>query len=237
MLLSLKQKEKHNIMRNQLIALLILVTAALQAQEKVEDIGDFTEVKVFDRMRVNLIKSTKNKVVLKGKDTDDIELINKDGILKIRMDIDKIFDGNETFVEVYFTDLKVIDGNEGAEINMNELLEQDAIEIRVQEGARVLAGINVKTAELRAVTGGIIRVSGSAKTQSVEINTGGIYNGKELETTDTQLRIQAGGEAEIFARRTADIKLRAGGDVYVYGNPTELIKDKFIGGRVKLMND
>ena len=224
-------------MKNQIFALLILVTSALQAQEKVEDIGDFTEVKVFDRMRVNLIKSSENKVVLKGKDTEDIELINKDGVLKIRMDIDKIFDGNETFVEVYFNNLKVIDGNEGAEININELLEQDEIEIRVQEGARVAAGIDVESATLRAVTGGIIKISGTAESQNVEINTGGIYEGKDLETTDTQLRIQAGGEAEIFARRTADIKLRAGGDVYVYGNPTELIKDKFIGGRVRLMNN
>lgn len=224
-------------MKNQILALLILLVGAVQAQEKVEDVGDFTEVKVFDRMRVNLIKSTENKVVLKGRDTEDIELINKDGVLKIRMDIDKIFDGNETFVEVYFNNLKVIDGNEGAEININELLEQEEIEIRVQEGARVAAGIDVKSATLRAVTGGIIKMNGSAKYQTVEINTGGIYEGKDLETTDTQLRIQAGGEAEIFARRTADIKLRAGGDVYVYGNPTELIKDKFIGGRVRLMNN
>ena len=214
-----------------------MLTCALSAQEKVENIGDFTEVKVFDRMRVNLIKSDENKVILKGRDTEDIELVNKDGILKIRMDIDKIFDGNETFVEVYFNNLKVIDGNEGAEININELLEQDEIEIRVQEGARVTAGIDVESATLRAVTGGIIRINGSARSQNVEINTGGIYNGKNLETTDTQIRIQAGGEAEIFARRTADIKLRAGGDVYVYGNPTELIKDKFIGGRVRLMNN
>ncbi|MAW95984.1 MULTISPECIES: head GIN domain-containing protein [unclassified Leeuwenhoekiella] len=224
-------------MKNQFVLLFIMLTCALSAQEKVENIGDFTEVKVFDRMRVNLIKSDENKVILKGRDTEDIELVNKDGILKIRMDIDKIFDGNETFVEVYFNNLKVIDGNEGAEININELLEQDEIEIRVQEGARVTAGIDVESATLRAVTGGIIRINGSARSQNVEINTGGIYNGKNLETTDTQIRIQAGGEAEIFARRTADIKLRAGGDVYVYGNPTELIKDKFIGGRVRLMNN
>ena len=222
-------------MKKVIFAFLVLVTGSVLAQEKVENLGDFTAVKVFDRMRVNLVKSTENRVYLKGKDTDDIELINKDGMLKIRMDIDKIFDGNETFVEVHFKDLKVIDGNEGAEINVNELLEQESIEIRVQEGARVTAGLEVNSAKMRAVTGGIIDARGSAKTQNVEINTGGIYNGKALETTDTQLRIQAGGEADIFARRTADIKLRAGGDVHVYGNPTEVIKDNFIGGRVHIM--
>ncbi len=223
-------------MKNKIVILFLIASCALNAQENVQDVGNFTEVKVFDRMRVNLVKSSENKVLLKGRDTEDIEIINKGGVLKIRMDIDKIFDGNETFVEVHFTNLKIIDGNEGAEININELLEQKKIEIRVQEGAQVNAGLNVDSAQMRAVTGGIINVRGSADSQTVEINTGGIFNGKDLETADTQLRIQAGGEAEIFARRTADIKLRAGGDVYVYGNPTEVIKDKFIGGRVKIMN-
>jgi len=221
-------------MKKLIIALLLVVSGATYAQET-KDVGDFTEVKVFDRMRVNLIKSSANKVILKGKDTDYIELVNKDGVLKIRMDLDKIFDGNETFVEVYYNDLKVIDGNEGAEIVVNELIEQPKIEIRVQEGAHVKAGLEVENAEMRAVTGGIINASGTAKIQNVEVNTGGIYEGKSLETTDTNLRIQAGGEADIFARRTAEVKIRAGGDVHVYGNPTELIKDKFIGGRVTVM--
>lgn len=221
-------------MKKLIIALLLVATTATYAQET-KAVGDFTEVKVFDRMRVNLIKSSENKVILKGKDTEDIELVNKDGVLKIRMDINKIFDGNETFVEVHYNNLRVIDGNEGAEIVVNELIEQPKIEIRVQEGAKVKAGIEVENAEMRAVTGGIINASGTAKYQNIEVNTGGIYEGKSLETTDTKLRIQAGGEADIFARRTAEVKIRAGGDVNVYGNPTELIKDKFIGGRVTVM--
>ncbi|MEH6658749.1 head GIN domain-containing protein [Leeuwenhoekiella marinoflava] len=221
-------------MKKLIIALLLVATTATYAQET-KAVGDFTEVKVFDRMRVNLIKSSDNKVILKGKDIEDIELINKNGVLKIRMDINKIFDGNETFVEVHYNNLRVIDANEGAEIVVNELIEQPRIEIRVQEGAQVKVGLEVENAEMRAVTGGIINASGTAKNQNVEVNTGGIYEGKSLETTDTTLRIQAGGEADIFARRTAEVKIRAGGDVHVYGNPTELIKDKFIGGRVTVM--
>ncbi|MEC7782584.1 MAG: head GIN domain-containing protein [Bacteroidota bacterium] len=222
-------------MKKLILAVLFVAAGATYAQDDTKDVGDFTEVKVFDRMRVNLIKDSENKVYLKGKDTDYIELVNKDGVLKIRMDLDKIFDGNETFVEVHYNNLRVIDGNEGAEIVVNELLEQPKIEIRVQEGAQVTADLKVENAEMRAVTGGIITASGSAVNQNVEVNTGGVFEGKSLETTDTTIRIQAGGEADIFARRTAEVKIRAGGDVDVYGNPTELIKDKFIGGRVRVM--
>ena len=181
-------------MKKLIIALLLVATTATYAQET-KAVGDFTEVKVFDRMRVNLIKSSDNKVILKGKDIEDIELINKNGVLKIRMDINKIFDGNETFVEVHYNNLRVIDANEGAEIVVNELIEQPRIEIRVQEGAQVKVGLEVENAEMRAVTGGIINASGTAKNQNVEVNTGGIYEGKSLETTDTTLRIQAVGVA------------------------------------------
>ncbi|MEC8883741.1 MAG: DUF2807 domain-containing protein, partial [Bacteroidota bacterium] len=77
-------------MKKLILAVLFVAAGATYAQDDTKDVGDFTEVKVFDRMRVNLIKDSENKVYLKGKDTDYIELINKDGVLKIRMDLDKI---------------------------------------------------------------------------------------------------------------------------------------------------
>lgn len=217
------------------ILLLFISGLAISQNPRTKDVGNFNEVKVFDRMKVNLIKGDENKVVLSGKDIDDIEVINKDGMLKIRMNFDKIFDGNSTFVEVYYTQLDLIDGNEGAEIVSNELIEQDEIAIKVQEGSRVKAGLKVEKADLRAVTGGIIEASGIAKNQKIEVNTGGIYDGKNLRTKETELRIQAGGEADIYASELADIKIRAGGDVRVFGNPKQVVKDNFIGGHIEVM--
>ena len=216
--------------------IILFITGVVLAQNpRIKDVGEFTQVKVFDRMKVNLIKSDEDKVVLSGQDIDDIEVINKDGMLKIRMNIDKIFDGNRTFVEVHYRHLNVIDGNEGAEIVSNELIEQEEITIKVQEGSRIKAGLKVENADFRAVTGGIIEASGIAKHQNIEVNTGGIFDGKYLRTKKTELRIQAGGEADIYASELADIKIRAGGDVRVFGNPKQVIKDNFIGGHIEVM--
>lgn len=218
-------------------ALLIffITTLALAQNPRTQEVGDFNEVKVYDRMTVKLVKSDENKVVLSGQDIDDIVIVNKDGILKIRMEIENSFDGDKTFVEVHYKDLDIIDGNEGSLIIANELIEQDEIEIRTQEGARVNAGLNVKEVNLRAVTGGMIQANGNATTQNIELNTGGIFMGKDFETETTNIRIQAGGEADINASKLADIKIRAGGDVYVYGHPQEIRQNKFIGGKVKEM--
>ncbi|HEA28525.1 MAG TPA: DUF2807 domain-containing protein [Leeuwenhoekiella sp.] len=217
------------------VSLLLFCCGVYAQNPKERDMGDFSQVKVFDRMHVNLIKSTENKVELSGRDIDDIELVNKGGLLKIRMHIDKVFDGDRTFVKVFYNKLKVIDGNEGSRIVANELIEQNDIEIRAQEGAQIEAGLEVKNAEIRAVTGGIIQLNGRAAHQHIEINTGGIFEGKELHTETTAIRVRAGGEAAIYASQSAEIKVRAGGDIHVYGNPKEVEENKFIGGTIKIM--
>ena len=46
---------------------------------------------MYDLIEVNLIQSNDNKVVIKGDDTQDVVIVNKDGKLKIRMEADKVF--------------------------------------------------------------------------------------------------------------------------------------------------
>lgn len=214
----------------------LFLTAMTFAQSPInKDVGDFTEVKVYDRIVVNLVKSDENKVVITGADADQLVVVNKDGVLKIKMEIDLIFDGNETFVHVHYNNLKTIDGNEGAVISSNELIEQDNIEIKMQEGARAKVGLNVKNAKMRAVTGGIIEASGLAKSQDVTVNTGGIYEGRDLETENSEVFVQAGGEVEVYASKLADVTIRAGGDVDVYGKPENVKRRRTFGGRIRIM--
>lgn len=215
---------------------ILLITASGFSQNPItKNVGDFTEVKVFDRMVVNLVKADENKVVISGEDASQVQVLNKDGKLKIRMDFGLIFDGNRTFVHVYYNNLQIIDGNEGAVITSNELIEQDTIEIKMQEGARIKVGLEVREANLRAVTGGIIEASGIAKYQSVKVNTGGIYEGRDFETEGAEISVQAGGEVEAYVSQHADITVLAGGDVIVYGNPVEVQRKRTFGGRIKIM--
>ncbi len=59
--------------------LIVLISATTFAQsELVKEVGDIYEVKVFDLIEVNLIKSSENKVVVKGQDVDDVKVINDD---------------------------------------------------------------------------------------------------------------------------------------------------------------
>ena len=130
----------------------------------------------------------------------------------------------------------MIDANEGAYVHSNDMIEQYEIELKTQEGGKIELPLKVKTADFRAVTGGILELSGTVNNQDIKINTGGIFNGEALESVTAEVAIKAGGEASVFATELMDIKIRAGGDVYIYGNPNTVKEDRALGGRIKHVN-
>ena len=217
--------------------LFVLLTMPLFGQRIIDkDVGEFHAVKVFDLIEVNLIQSDENKILIKGRNVDDIKWVNKDGVLKLRMQLDRKFTGEDTFIEVYYTDLDVIDANEGSEITCNEMVKKNKIELRAQEGGKISIGMDVQVVEIRAVTGGIVQASGLAENQSIVINTGGIFEGSDLRTSNSEVKISAGGEAEVFASERIDIDVKAGGDVTVYGQPKRVNKKTFVGGRIRMVD-
>jgi hypothetical protein len=212
-----------------------LMTFTAFAQKPIEkNVGDFDEVKVFDLIEINLIKSNENKVVITGVDTEDVEVINKKGKLKVRMKFDRSFDGTQTFVEVYYTNINTIDANEGAIIVSNETMTQPYLKLKAQEGGRIIVGLDVDNLDCKAVSGGIIEASGKVKFQDVLLNTGGIYEAEKLLTEQTKIKVSAGGNAVISASVLADAKVRAGGYIEIHGDPKTIKKDKLFGGKIKV---
>ena len=150
------------------IFLAILTTSVFSQNDIItKEVGDFNELKVYDLIEVTLIQSTENKVVIKGEDTQDVSIVNKNGILKVKMNAEKIFRGEDTYVEVYFKNIDVIDANEGAQIVGNEMITQNTLELRAQEGGQIKVGLMLGHTKIKAVTGGIIEASGVSKSQEI----------------------------------------------------------------------
>ncbi len=224
-------------MRTIIQVILLFFTVSIFSQNPIEkEVDEFHTVKVYDLIKISIVKSDENKVIITGDDVNNVEVINKEGKLKVRMKIDKSFNGEKTFVAVHYKNLSVIDANEGATIVGNELIEQGRIELRAQEGAQIHVGLDTKSVNIRAVTGGIIKTRGKSEFQEIVLNTGGIYEGRELETKDTDVTIRAAGEADIKASNIVNVKIRAGGDVIIYGNPKTVNEDRMFGGRIEKRN-
>ncbi|MCK0108252.1 DUF2807 domain-containing protein [Flavobacteriaceae bacterium S0825] len=224
-------------MKNILVTIAFLITTITFSQSEItKNIGEFSELKVYDLIEVELIKSNKNEAVITGRNKNDVVILNKNGKLKIRMNLEESFDGDNTNVKLYYTSIDIIDANEGAKIRSNDKIKQYEIELRAQEGGEINLELKVTTADIKSVTGGVIQTSGKAQSQDISISTGGVYKGKDLKTESTEIAIRAGGEADVNATDILDIKIRAGGDVFVYGDPKTVNKSKALGGRIKHMD-
>ena len=222
----------------QIITLSLLLISALGFSQKAitKDIGDFNTLKVYDLMEVNLIQSDDNKVVIKVEKTYEVLVINDNGKLKLRMETDTRFQGEDTYIEVYFKNIETIDANEGSYIVGNALISQENIELKAQEGGKIKVGLDVNHVDIKSVTGGIIEASGLSNTQNIKLNTGGIFEGRDLKTKETKIGVTAAGEAEVYATERVEVSITAGGDVIIYGNPKQIKEKKFAGGRVHVMN-
>lgn len=223
-----------------LVLLLFIVTGAwsLQSQEgKVsQNLSSFKELKVFDGLSVNLIRSNKNQAVITGANTSKVAIVNTDGVLKIRMEIGKLFSGYRTFIDLYYTqDLIVIDVNEDARITAKETLKQSVVELKAQEGGEINIQAQVEQLLIKSVTGGVINATGTSDNQDVQINTGGVYKGKDLRTKFTTVNVNAGSSAEIYATSYVKVSVKAGGTVYVYGDPAKMEEKTVFGGKIERM--
>ncbi|NJX14169.1 head GIN domain-containing protein [Tamlana crocina] len=214
----------------------LFITTTLFSQNTIEqEVGEFTELKVYDLIQVELKKSKENKAVISGENKEDVVIVNNDGKLKIKMKLGEAFDGDETKVVLYYTQIDIIDVNEGSKVESSDTIEQFEIDLKAQEGGSIHVPINVKYANIRAVTGGSVTATGSSKKQNVSLLTGGIYNGQSLETQNTDVSISAAGEAYVNASKKVEAKVRAGGNIYIYGDPVEISESKMLGGNITKM--
>ena len=223
-------------MKNIIVVIFLIGSLFTNAQETIEkELGEFSTVKVFDLINLKMIASNENRVVISGDNKKNVEIVNNNGKLKIRMNIKESYDGNDTVVLLYFVSVDAIDANEGALVTVKEPLKQYEIDLRTQEGAEITAVVETTYANFKAVTGGIINVSGSSKNQIISISTGGEFNAKEFITEKSEVSINAGGEAFIHATEFVDAKVKAGGSVYIYGKPKEINESTMLGGKIKRM--
>lgn len=207
-----------------------------QGDRITHSLDPFKEIKVFDGISLKLIPSDRNEAVVRGENKEQVAVVNTDGVLKIRMEITRIFSGYRTFVDLYYRDpILVIDVNEDALIESDEIIRQPVLEVKAQEGGEIRVRAEVTQFLVKAVSGGIIDASGQSKNQDVQINTGGVYKGKSFQTGFCTVNVNAGSTAEIHATDYVKASVKAGGKVFVYGNPEKMEEKTVFGGTIKRM--
>jgi hypothetical protein len=218
-------------MKKVLLVLLALVAQTTFAQVN-KDLGEFSDVKVYDRLTVTLISSTENKIVITGNREGEVEIVNNNGELKLRMPFPKLLSGEDISIKLYFKNIESIAASEGSYVSSDANFKQTIMDLDAREGAEININLDVEKVNVKAVTGGIIELSGKALNQDVKLMTGGILKSKELHSSQTTINVSAGGNAEIYATTLVDAKVRAGGSIFIYGKPKQINKETLFGGSI-----
>ena len=213
--------------------IVFFVCAQVFSQNSVtKTLGEFSELKVYDLINIELIKSDENKLIISGENKNDVSVIQKNNKLKIRTKLDKMFNGKNTNVKLYYTSIDEIDANEGVNINVKSKLKQYELTLRAQEGAQITASVDTKFLSVKSVTGGVVTTTGQTSKLNLTLRTGGVYEGSKTTAQNSSLFIKAGGEASVHTTNVLNVKIFSGGDVFVYGTPKQLKQNKLFGGRI-----
>ncbi|EAQ42804.1 head GIN domain-containing protein [Polaribacter sp. MED152] len=206
-----------------------------------KNLGDYTTLKVYNGIELELIKSTESKLVITGNKSEMVTVKNVDNILKITLPFSIKPENNsangQVLVKLYYMNpIAVIDANEGAAITGKEV-KQEKLEVNSQERAFINLVLDVKHLEVRASSGGIIKLSGTVKNQDVNVDLYGIYNGYALlATSNSTVNAGTGAKAEISAGETLKAKVSFGGSIFYKGNPEVLKDKKVVGGIIQKRN-
>lgn len=198
-----------------------------------KELGDFDTVKVYDKLSVKLVQSSENKVVIKGAREAEVEAVNKNGILKLRMPFPKLLSGNDLDITLYYKHLELIDVNEGANVSSKEAIKATSFKVSAQEGATINVNLDVDKLKVSSVSGGSITLTGKADNQVASLGAGGYLLASKLNTSQTTVSVSAGGKADVNASTLVDAKVSAGGSIYIYGKPKQINQKTVFGGKIE----
>ena len=178
-------------MKKTLFLLLILSSFFSYSQNEIKrELGDFYKIQTYDLLKVNLIKSDKNYVIISGQHPNYVVVKNKNGELKIRMGIEKRLSGSETKVDLYYKTIYRIEAKEGSVVFSKDTVSEPSLFLKSQ---------NLKT-----------------ETTKVFIKAGGVVD--VYTTSLLELDLKAGGEVNVHHKTNKIIeKITLGGIVnYLY---------------------
>ncbi len=213
--------------------LFLLLISQLALSQRTEKLEDFNKITAFDQIDVWLVEAKENKIVLGGEGAEEVEIVNKNGELKIRMPLTKLLKGDNVSATVYYKKLDAVEANEGSRIASDITIKATSFNVIAKEGAEIQLDVYVTSIKVKAANGSSVTIDGKATNQDIILNSGAMYFGSKLTTSITTITVNAGGDADVNASELVDAKVRAGGLITVFGKPKQINQKIIACGRIE----
>ena len=216
-----------------IVIIFLLGTFTFLGQSKIDrNLGDFSKVAVYDGINLELIKSDENKVEITGKNTNFVVVKNKNGDLKIRLNLERRFSGDKTKVSLFYKTLYNIISHEGSNVFSKDTIKQADLNVKANTGSTLNFIVALNTLNTTSATGSTVNLSGNAEYHDCSTSTGAEIDAEKLTTTETYATSTTGGLIEVSATKELEANSKLGGKINVYEKTDKIVESISLGGVV-----
>ena len=215
------------------VIIAIFALAVAQGQKPIHDanaekrtVGNFRGIQVATGIELILTEGTTQEVAVSAASTefrDKIETKVEGGILKIEYD-NKLKAANTRKEKknlkayVSYTTLDVLNAHTGAVVKIEGTLKTSALKMEVHTGAVVKGKVDINDLSVDQGTGSEVTLTGEAEKLVVEGDTGSMFHGTDLLTSDCSVTASTGAGVTITVNRELNAKVNTGAYVKYRGD-------------------
>ncbi|WP_136669145.1 head GIN domain-containing protein [Flavobacterium sp. H122] len=220
-------------MKNRVFFILFLLVFPFLVYSQIErKVGDFSKVTAYDQITVFLIPSTENKVEISGFNADKVELITENNELKIKFPLADESKGNDILAKVYFVKLISVEANGGSNIGSATTITSPSFDIIGKESSKIKLNLKADKINARLSQGSKLDLLGTTENMDVVASNSSKVFAKDCIVKQANVNVNAGGEIYVNASQVVDAKVRAGGSIFIHGNPKKVNKQLILGGDI-----
>ena len=215
------------------ILTLLIIPSLLVSQEEINrNLGEFTKLSIYDGINVELIKSDENKVEASGENTRFVVVKNKNGSLKIRLNVQKRFSGDRTMVKLYYKNIYSFIAHEGSNIFSKDTLKQADLKIKGHTGSRIDIPVELNSISVTSTAGAKITLRGSSTYLEASSATGSEINARNMVVGDGEVSALSGSMIDVRAETSLEAIARIGGVINVHSKTERITEKVSLGGSV-----
>ena len=219
-------------MKRFILALLIIPSLLVSQEEINRSLGEFTKLSIYDGINVELIKSDENKVEASGENTRFVVVKNKNGNLKIRLNVQKRFSGDRTMVKLYYKNIYSFIAHEGSNIFSKDTIKQADLKIKGHTGSRIDIPVELNSISVTSTAGAKITLRGSSTYLEASSATGSEINARNMVIEDGEVSALSGSMVDVRAETSLEAIARIGGVINVHSKTERITEKVSLGGSV-----
>lgn len=226
-----------------LFATMVVAFIQVSAKANTEDrhLSGFNAVTLSASYDVFITQGTAESVKVEASADDQEHIITEvnGGVLKIyerdNRHIRWDFGGRKQVVYIVARDINSITISGSGDVFFKSGINTNSMKIKVSGSGDIAGRLTAKTLEASISGSGDVKLSGRADDSSIRVSGSGDFEGRDLVTVSTAVRVMGSGDATVNASTKIDASVSGSGDIRYTGGARQVSTSKAGSGDIHRM--